>query len=271
MKPNLIRNTNAVLVGVTAMLANVPGAIGQECFLSSAPEAVLVLDSDGTPEALTTNRFLILSVGDPGRNQAVRVTFEDLLSPHDVWNGAQLWVGAAGEVSENGAAVAPIGGAATFWAATLTCEPFFADWEALGSISVFHEGIVPRGLYRIAIVDESCDSGVESSFSPSLELATSLFGDIVDNCSGCGSENPCECFPPNDSVQMPDLLGIIARFGSTRNAPRKARSDVQPACIDLVISISDVLMTVNAFIGLDYPYAPSTPDPCDSACSFPLP
>ena len=42
----------------------------------------------------------------------------------------------------------------------------------------------------------------------------------------------------------------------------KARADLEPADLDLLINVTDVLNGVNAFVGLVYPASPSTNNPC---------
>jgi len=102
-----------------------------DCFPSSPPEAVTILDSDELPIVLTTNRFLTFTAGDADRSQAIRVTLVDLPTPFDTWNGATLWVGTPSEVSENGSSVPPIEGFPIFNAATLECTdtPRCMDWS----------------------------------------------------------------------------------------------------------------------------------------------
>ena len=60
-------------------------------------------------------------------------------------------------------------------------------------------------------------------------------------------------------------------FVSDPASIRKARADLEPACLDLVINISDVLFALAGFQGLSYPFAPTASDPCDSKCVSPLP
>ena len=268
MKSGFMRNASGFLslVVAIALFADTPGAVGQECFVSSSPELTMIPDEHGNPVVLTTSRFLIFTAGDPDRIQAVRVSFEDLPAPFDIWNGSQLWLGPTSEVSENGASVVPVAGFPNFKAARLECEPFFTNWAELGAVSVFHEGIVASGLYRIDVIDETCDPDSKAGFSPTLNLATAKLGDVVSTCQTvpCGS--------PQGSRTVLDVFAILQRFVSSPTSPRKARTEMVPACLDLVTTISDVVQGVNGFQGFDYSdfFVPSTADPCDSPCVSPV-
>lgn len=262
------------LVDGTSVDEDGDGRPDECCFLSSAPVPLTISDDSGVPYVLTAGRFLIFTAGDPGRNQALRVAFQFLPVPFDAWNGAQLWVGPTTEVSENGATFEPIPGFGTFSAATLQCEPFFANWSDVGTIHVFHEGVVPGAVFDIQVIDEFCDSASDASFSGSLVLSTAIFGDVVDYCGVCDSESPPDCVnctPPDGSVGILDVFAIINRFVSASGAPRKPRTELEPACLDLVSTISDVLQGINGFAGLPYSFEPSADDPCQSTCVGPLP
>ncbi len=214
------------------------------------------------------NRFLSFSAGDPGRAQALRVTLVALPPPFDVWNGFELWVGIPSAVSENGGSVSPIPGFPNFVAATLQCtEPVYLDWSSLGTIHVFHEAIVPGGLYRVQAIDSTClDIADPNSYSAPLEIPTAFWGDTVKDCS------TIPCPPPVGvgDVGIIDVLAILGGFANTADSIVKTRADLQPGCLDLIVNISDVLRGVNGFQGLDYPFLPSAPDPCDSMCLSPL-
>ena len=139
---------------------------------------------------------------------------------------------------------------------------------------MFHEGIVPGAVFDIQVTDELCDLASETSFSGSLALSTAIFGDVVDYCGICDYDSPpdcVDCTPPEGQNNINDLFAIVTRFGSTPMAPRKPRTELEPACLDLITTISDLLQGVNAFIGLLYPFEPSADDPCESTCVGPLP
>ncbi len=178
-----------------------------------------------------------------------------------------MWVSGSAEVSENGSAVAPIPGFPNFHAATLQCSgPVYTDWAALGTVHVFHEGIVPEGLYAIRAIDMTCaDLADLTNYSDPLELATAKFGDTIEHCS------TIPCLPPEGVVNIIDVTAIIGAFISDGGAIIKARAEMEPGCPDLVINISDAVLALTGFQGLSPPFAPTAAHPCDSECPNPLP
>ena len=254
----------------------------QGCFQSSPP----IADSLGAK-----NRALGIIVGDPGRTQAIRLRFLDLPAPYNAWNGATMWVGDPRRAVEF-ATHFSLG--AAYNASFLSCTPVFVDWtEILGSCSapprrcfssanlgeecsiddecvpavvqVFHEGIIPDAEYELQVLDSSCDPDNEDHYSLPLTLKTSRWGDVVGDCS----TKPCG--ESNGGVDIIDILATLFGFVGNIDAMIKARADLEPACPDLVINITDALRCVEAFQGLPYPFAPTTEDPCDSPCQNPLP
>ena len=237
------------------------------CPPSNSPVAELI-----GADVSTKNRFLSFTAGDVGRIQAVRVRFVSLPRPFDLWDGSVLWVGPSSQVTEAGANVLPTEGFPNFTAATLQCAPFFADLSSLGTIHVFHEGIVPGGTYELAVIgeaggtEEDCDVDFEGYFSSSLAMTTAIWGDTVLDLS---FDPP---LPPNGPpVDVVDALALLERFASVASAIIKARADLEPACLDLRINVSDVLASLAGFAGLSYPFTLTAADPCDSTCPNVLP
>ncbi len=240
-------------------------AVGES---TTAGDTGCLASSPPVTDTLTLrNRFLAFSAGDPDRLQAIRITCVALPPPFDVWNGAKLWAGQPSQVSENGACVGwpTCEGFPVFLAATLQCEPFYFPWSIWGILSVFHEGIVPEGSYRIEVIDETCPVDDESGYSEPLELTTARWGDTLGDCT----VRPCT--PPDGLINIGDVHGIIGRFVSNFHSIKKARAELEPGCPDLIINISDVMHAVGAFQGLSYPFEPTADDPCDSTCVNPLP
>ncbi len=228
--------------------------------ISSPPAAEMI-----GIEVSTKNRFLTFTAGDTGREQAVRLTFDSLPPPFDLWNRAELWVGPTSQVSEAGPNVTPKEGFPNFTAARLQCAPFYTNWGSLGMIHVFHEGIVPGGDYRVDVIDQACNEGVATSFSAALPMSTAIHGDTVRNLA----ETPP--LPPEGAVNVVDALGVLGAFASAPGAIIKARADLEPACLDLMINVTDVLASLAGFVGLNYPFTATAADPCDSTCSNVLP
>ena len=241
----------------------------EPCFAAASPLAEMILKlnppQDPVPFVSVKNRFLSFTAGDVGRSQAIRLTLDALPAPFDTWNGTEMWVGLTSEVSEKGSSVEPTAGFPNFTAATLKCAPFFLDWGQLGTVHVFHEAIVPEGVYTLQAIDNSCSTTAEGNFSEPLAMTTAKWGDTVRDCS------VIPCPPPEGVVNIIDVVSILNRFVSDPDSPRKARCDLEPACVDLVINISDVLFALGAFQGSPYPFVPSAPDPCDSLCPNVLP
>ena len=96
-------------------------------------------------------------------------------------------------------------------------------------------------------------------------MTSACWGDTLGNCS------VTPCTPPEWVVNIIDVTGILGRFISDPDSITKARADLEPACPDLVINISDVLFALSGFQGLSYSFEPSALDPCDSTCGNPLP
>ena len=228
----------------------IPGEPAGACCLSPPPAR--------PDSAVVTNRYLSFTEGAFGTSQAVRVTFTSLPPPFDLLNGTSLWVGEPRDVSENGGAVDPIAGFPNFKAATLQCQPFFTDWSTLGTVHVFHEGIVPGGVYSLQAVDAGCPLGFDGAFSAPLMITTARWGDVA----GEFDQEAGAWTAPNGVVDVTaDVIAIINRFISAVGAPIKARADLEPALPDQTINISDVLSAVSAFAGLPYPFTPGPP-PC---------
>jgi hypothetical protein len=131
----------------------------------------------------------------------------------------------------------------------------------MGMLHVYHEGIVPRGVYRIEVVDCGCDLGDPASYSPPLDLTETRWGDL------CGPFVAGMYPAPDGRVDITvDVTADLNKFGNRPGSPIKARADVEPACLDWKINITDVSRVLDAFRGLAYPFGPLNPDPCQSPC-----
>ncbi len=218
----------------------------------------------GQPDSVK-NRFLSFTAGETGGAHAIRVTLVDLPLPFDGWNDAKLWVGEPRRACELGGSVVCPGGP-EFNAAMLQCEPYYRDWSEVGTVHVFHEGIIPLGSYRLQAIDSGCvDLNNESSYSVPLDMTTAKWGDTVKDCASI------PCSPPEGVVSFLDVTSVLAVFVSDPIAIVKARADLEPRCLDLKINMTDVLFAVRGFQGLLYPFQPTADDPCDSTCINPIP
>ncbi len=226
-----------------------------------ACEACLSIDPpQAEPNGAPKNRNISFMSGNPGWRTAIRVRFSDLPPPHDAANGRTMWVGEPQEVSENAAKIDPseAPGWPTFVAATLRCEPYYADWSALGTVHVYQEGIIPGAVYELQTIDEVCDIADDSNYSAPLQATTSLWGDIVKDCV------TTPCGPPDGSVDVvTDVTAVLDKFRNLVGAPIKAKCDLEPDRPDLIINIADVTYILDAFRGFEYPFeGPRANDPC---------
>ena len=238
------------------------------------PQPELIVNSAGTMVVSAKSRFLSFAAGEAGRFQAVRVTLVDLPPPYDAWNGVKLFaqkpVVVSGATSDDNSVHSPVG-EVTF-IVPLGCAPFFRDWSTLGTIHVFHEGIVPSKLvlgggaieflaaYEVQLVDISADVSVEANFGPPLTLTTAGWADMVELFQR-------EFVAPDNSVSVFDTLATLAAFTGQPSAPARVRVDLvgvttgRVPTVDGVISVNDLVEVIAAFSGGQYPFSPG-PVPC---------
>jgi hypothetical protein len=130
------------------------------------------------------------------------------------------------------------------------------DADCVELIHVYHEGIVPTGVYEIQAVDQTCPVGEEASYSPPLTIPISIWGDVVEDCLGDS------CGPPAGVVNITtDVTAVLDKFRNWPPSRIKPRCDVHPGRLDHVITITDVSLVLDAFLGFEYPFEP-TADPC---------
>lgn len=127
----------------------------------------------------------------------------------------------------------------------------------MGFVHVYHELIVPNGTYNIQVIGEECNLAIPEDFSAPLTISTSIWGDILMDCTSI------PCGPPDDSVDVvTDVTGILDKFKNSPGSPAKSRSDLEPGLIDLLVNISDVTFSLNGFQGEQYPFDPPVQGPC---------
>jgi hypothetical protein len=142
--------------------------------------------------------------------------------------------------------------------ASLTCEPFYADWGALGTVHVYGAYVVPNGAYEVQAINEGCHLGIEELYSTALALTTSLWGDAVGDCA------TLPCTPPDGVVGIgTDVTAGVDKFKNLPGCMSKVRADLEPAMVDGRINITDITFGVEAFLGHSYPFpGPGSADPC---------
>jgi hypothetical protein len=236
-----------------------------DCMPSHAPEPdVLPLAGEPINQKV---RYLSFQVGeaDAGREQAMRVTFVDLPAPFDSWNGTKMFVGPPEIYCENAGKKrppCPPGQPMTeFKAATLQCDAEVREWSVEGVVHVFHEGIVPGGVYHVQAGDEACELDLDSSYSDPLIVQMSPWGDLVTDCT------MCPCGPPDGVVGIPsDVTAVLDKFRNLAPpsvpcpAVSKVRADLDYSTPNQRVDISDVTFCLDAFRGFEYPFGIA--DPC---------
>ena len=237
------------------------------CFASSRPVPEMVQNADGEMIAATKNRYLTLSAGDPGRLQAIRVTFVSLPPPFDTFDGQTMWVGEAQPLSTaSGRAFGdPIDpGDTPFWVAPLACTPFYTEWASFNDpIHMYHQLVIPGGSYRVELIGNSCElTGTPAAYSPPLSLTAGSWGDLV------GAFDPAtqRWLPADSSVDVAtDVVSALDAFGGLPSAPDKLIVDMEGGdngFVDGAINITDITRILDAFGGSGYPFAPPAGAPC---------
>ncbi|MFQ5495392.1 MAG: hypothetical protein ACE5EX_08430, partial [Phycisphaerae bacterium] len=218
------------------------------------------------PEAKVTekNRFISMVPQNPGRQTALQVTLVSLPGAFSVWNGQQLWVTNPRPITEQagtpGAQPPP-----TFTGANGQCTPDCRDWGAVGLIDVFGEWVVPGATYEVRAVDCACNMTDPANFSAPLVLKTSRFGDIV----GPFDTQTRQWTQPEGIITiLQDAIAALDKFKNRPTAPRKARVELEPNCLDMVVNITEVVRILDAFRGRPYPDVPKNPAlrACESVC-----
>ena len=218
----------------------------EPCLTPGAPP-----DAESVPAP--KNRYLSFVPGRAGRTTALRVKLIDMPAEFEEYEGSHLWVGPPQEISEQSGSSGT--DPPTFQGAPLLCEPTYLDWSTVGLIHVFSKFIVPGAAFDVQVIDELCDPAQESAYSAALPVTTSLYGDVVGDCSESG------CSPPQGAVDFDDISAIVDKFIGFPGALIKARSDITPETVDFKVDFTDIPDVVDAFLGLPYRYPPRDP-PC---------
>ncbi len=251
------------------------------CFPSSPAEPELGPDIGTPPDMVPWNRPRMISFegGDAGHSQAVRVTFKQMPTGWESWEGQSLfvqepWLGS--EVPGESFYDPPAPGDPAIQLAELECTPHFRDWSSLGVVYVLHPAITPSrlvivgpphlyALYDIRIIDETCSLHLESHYSDPLEVRTAGWADMVELDGGTYRV-------PGDLVSVVDTLAMVAKFAGAPGAPSKASMSLlgvtagpEPK-LDGKITISETVSVLNAFGGANYPFLPSHTTPPPGPC-----
>ena len=220
-----------------------------ECAAPAAPEP--------PAGSAIRNRYLLIS-GALGTITRIQVTVLSTPPGYSQLIGNSWWVTGLRETSEDSGNVDPVEGEPTFKVATLGCDPDNINWFDFETIEVADPAIVPGATYQVVAFTASCPPNQVAAPSVSATISTSIWGDIVKDCTGV------PCGPPDGSVDVTtDVTGILDKFKNAPNAPSKARADIEPAWPDLLINITDVTFGLNAF--MSDPYSFETATPCSAS------
>jgi len=236
-------------------------------------------------------RHLGIIAGDPGRQQAIRVTLAALPPPHNVHNGRQLYVGEKKCYCENSGltacpnlnappgygCLASCGTVRAAWLAPLQTDPFFYDWNGKCTLGVCVNGMKPGST---CTTDTDCRAAVNvfsRGIVPSSAAVTArYYVQVVDQTCGIPPEDD-EFSPilemtlpqwgdvlkdnatnppgtPDNQKTIGDVVGVLNKFKNVNPCLSKARANVSPLCPDHHVKISDVTDTLDAFIGDPFPF-----------------
>ncbi len=204
------------------------------------------------------SRYLTIPTADLTGDVAIRVTFDDLAAPADVFNGQSMWVDTPFERSIHGHIAEPVPGYPNFKTATLRCDEAYATFGEASVVEVHDEFIIPSSTYTIEVFDLSGPGGTPAPVGEPSTIVTGRWGDATeqfDATTGVWTE-------PDGFVHVvTDIVALLESFRSWVCAPRKVRVDFSPALPDGEVDILDAVYAIDAFQGMLYPFAP-TESPC---------
>ncbi|MGD2110152.1 MAG: M64 family metallopeptidase [Phycisphaerae bacterium] len=212
----------------------------------------------------TKNRYVSFVGGDPGRTQAVQVTFVSLPG-YEYAEGRSMWVREPAEMVECSGCdghVPPF-----WWGATLGCESdaFWGDWSVYPAVDLYNDAIVPGAVYDVKVIDQSCDPADPTQFAEPLTVQTSGAGDVVGFSF---LPDLLVWDAPQGIVDFVDIGAVVEKFKNIPGAARKARADLvnsdptQPLP-DRSVDFVDISFAVDAFRGvITSPPGPPVDDPC---------
>jgi hypothetical protein len=259
------------------------------CFQSAPPssEQITITGAGGGTFDNRKLRYHGIVAGDAGRQQAIRVTLNNLPAPHNVHNGRQLYVGEPRLFCENsGVRLAPSpnsppnfgcpspgNGPVASWYAGLQQTPFYYDWNGTCQAGTCVEGLKPGSSCTIDTDCRAAVNVVSQGFIPStLTVTAQIDFQVVDEtCDELDDANYSNIHrinvprwgdavsnnatnppgPPNNVIDINDTLAILNTFKNVVPRPTKSRADVIPLCPDQVIAIGDVTAVLDAGFASD--------------------
>jgi len=211
-----------------------------------------VADPSGIPQS----RYVAFSAPEAsglGAKQAIQIEFIDL-PEFPSWNTEKRWLGPPRQYPDEFNNQPGL----TFTGVSLSCEPVFEDWGALGLLQVFGGEIVPESSYAVRIVQDCCsDLNDPSCYSVPLIINTGAWGDIW----------PAFRSDPGAPTQpdFTDIAAMVRKFQALPDAPIKPVAQLQPntALPDRPIDFKDIAADVQAFVGaIPYSGSAAITGPC---------
>jgi hypothetical protein len=226
-----------------------------ECVPCEASEPALA-----EPTVVAKNRYFSFTAGDPGRSQAIQVSFVSLPG-YEYAEGRSMWVQEPFPVTESSGSDAAVP-LPTYTTAELGCTPAYVDWSAYGVIDVYDDAIIPGATVQLRVLGQGCDTAGLQHYSLPLAVSMSQVGDVAGDCA------PDPCTPPQGVVDFVDISAVVEKFKNEPAAPRKARTDLAHSTFespvpDRKVDFVDISFAVDAFRSQALPLSgPPADDPC---------
>ncbi len=195
------------------------------------------------PYSIPTNRYVSFNPN----NDAVVALRVDLISGPGV-TGTLGWAGAPfdpGCQNEDGT---PKAGTCTGESVSrIVPLPVHRDWtESVVHLSGCH--IVPVATYEIRATTNEVLFSAPFTISTSAKPDSRFWGDTVGSFFISGWSDP------DGLVTANDILAVVETFKKSNKATIITRSDMGGQVPNFIVNSSDILLVVNCFQGLEYPY-----------------
>jgi len=159
-------------------------------------------------------------------------------------NACTRWVGPPVTIQES----QDVPALGIFLAARLQCTPYYTDWTAFASVTIFGAEILPSSTYELVTFASSC-KGIETTcinIGIPVQALTRRSGDVVTLYN-----------PPSLTAQPDgnDVIALVNKFKNLAGAPSKASGQIFGNVVELNLDVSglDISAAVDAFKGLAYP------------------
>ncbi len=143
--------------------------------------------------------------------------------------------------------------------------------EALGHTGIYDyvEFVAEYAPFDLHDLDNLCRAAEPPDESGALVVESPIWGDVSgqfdDNSLGQNS-GPLWVAPDQSADIFPDIVAAIEAFSNRPGNPTKTRADVEPCLLDFKINITDIVLLLDAFRGLPFPFGPGMSncptDPC---------